>query len=100
MALGLSLVLGAAFINMASYLFELMNFDISADKQAVMIYAILGSHLVMLIAAMIFVAVALLRVILTKPTVNLRDTVSSAALLWHATAGVYFIIWIAILVTK
>lgn len=100
MALGLTLVLGAAFINMASYLFELMNFDISADKQAVMVYAILGGQLVMLIAAMAFAAVGLVWVVLTRPTVNLRDTVSASALFWHATSAVYFIIWIAILVTK
>lgn len=100
MALGLTLVLGAAFINMESYLFELMKFDISADSQSVMVYAILGGQLIMLIAAMAFVAVGLVRVVATKQTVGLRDTVSSAAMFWHATSAVYFLIWIAILVTK
>lgn len=99
-ALGLSLVLGVAFINMETYLFELMKFDIAANQQSVLVYAIVGGHLAMLIAAMVFVAVMLLRVIVKRPTLSHRDGVSSAAMLWHASVAVYALIWITIFVTK
>ena len=100
MALGLTLVLGAATIVMTSYLFSLMKLDISKGIQGVLIYSITGAHLLMLIVAMIFVALMAFRALGGQFAARQHDGISAAALYWDAMVAVYFILWISIYITK
>lgn len=100
LSLGITLVFGFAFINMASYLYTLMGFDISANQQGVLIYTITGAHLVMLVLAMVFVAVMALRALGGQQGPHQHDGISAAALFWHANVVVYAVIWYAIYITK
>ena len=100
MALGLTLVLGAATIVMTSYLFSLMKLDISTGLQGVLIYSITGAHLLMLIVAMIFVALMAFRALGGQFAARQHDGISAAALYWDAMVAVYFILWISIYITK
>lgn len=100
LALGLTLIFGFAFINMASYLYTLMSLDIAASNQAVLIYTITGAQLAMVIAGMLFVAVSSFRALAGQETSSAHDGVSSAALFWHATVALYFVIWLVVYVTK
>lgn len=100
LALGLSLVFGVAFVNMASYLYTLMQFDISANPQSVLVYAITGGHVVMLLAAMIFVGLMAFRALGGQQSSRQHDGISAAALFWHANVVVFAVIWYAIYVTK
>jgi cytochrome c oxidase subunit 3 len=100
LALGLTFIFGIAFINMQSYLYTLMNFDIAANQQAVLVYAISGAHLVMLVVAMVFVALMAFRALAGQESRRQHDGISAAALYWHATVLAYAVIWLAVYVTK
>ena len=100
LALGISLIFGVAFINMASYLYTLMGLDITANQQAVLIYTISIAHIIMLVGAMIYIGLMAVRALGGQETSRQHDGVSAAALFWYANVLVYFIIWLAIYVTK
>lgn len=100
LSLGLTLVFGIAFINMGSYLYTIMQFDITANPQSVLVYAITGGHLVMLLAAMIFVGLMAFRALGGQQSSRQHDGISAAALFWHANVVVFAVIWYAIYVTK
>jgi cytochrome c oxidase subunit 3 len=100
LALGLTFAFGIAFLNMQSYLYTLMEFDITANQQAVFVYAISGAHVVMVVLAMIFVALMAFRALAGQESRRQHDGVSAAALFWHASVVVYAVIWIAVYVTK
>jgi cytochrome c oxidase subunit 3 len=100
LALALTFIFGIAFLNLESYLFTLMGFDIAANQQAVLIYAITGAHILMLVAAMVFVALMAFRALGGQESRRQHDGVSAAALFWHANVLVYSIIWLAVFVTK
>ncbi|WP_208027517.1 cytochrome c oxidase subunit 3 [Rhabdothermincola sediminis] len=99
-ALGLTFVFGIAYVNMQSYLYTLMKFDVIANQQAVLVYTITGAHLAMLVAAMIFTAVMAFRALGGRETSRQHDGVSAAALFWHAMVVAYAILWYAIYITK
>lgn len=100
LALGLTFIFGIAFINMQSYLYTLMQFDITANQQAVLVYAISGAHLVMVVVAMIFVALMAFRALAGQESRRQHDGISAAALFWYTTVVVYSVIWLAVYVTK
>jgi len=100
LSLGLTFLFGFATINQLSYLYSLAKLDVSTTQQAVLIYSISGAHLVMMIAAMIFVLLMAFRSLGGQETSRQHDGVSAAALYWHAMVAVYAIIWITIYVTK
>lgn len=100
LALGLTLLLGFAYINMAAYNYSIMQFHIEAGAASVLVYAITGSHILMAVAAMAFVALMTFRALGGQFTSRQHDGIAAAALYWHAMVAVFAIIWIAIYVTK
>ncbi len=100
LALGLTLLFGFAFVNQASYLYGLMQFDVTGSKVAVLVYTITGSHLAMLVLSMVFLAVVAFRALGGQETSRQHDGLSSAVLYWDCMVLVYSLIWIAIYVTK
>ncbi len=99
-ALGLTFLFGIGFVNMASYLYTLMELDVGANSQAVLIYTITGAQIAMVIAAMLFAAVSGFRALVGQETSRAHDGVSAAAIVWHANLAVFFLIWLVIYVTK
>jgi len=99
LALGLTLVLGLAYLNMAAYLYSLMGLDIDTSESSVLIYAITGAHLVMALAAMFFAGFMAFRALAGQYTSRQHDGISAAALFWHVMVALYALIWIAIYVT-
>ena len=87
---------------MAAYLYTVMDFDISASRAPtpVLVYTITGAHLVMLVAAMIFVVLMAFRALGGQFTSRQHDGMSAAALFWHAKVVVFVFIWFAIYITK
>lgn len=102
-ALGATLFLGFAFVNMAAYLYTVMAIDISqvsAQPFAVLTYVITGSHVVTVIAAMMFVALMTVRALGGQYTSRQHDGISAAALFWHTNVFVFFLIYLIIYITK
>jgi heme/copper-type cytochrome/quinol oxidase subunit 3 len=100
LSLGLTFVFGIAFVNMASYNYSTMGFDVAASPQAVLVYAITGANIAMVVLAMVFVALMAFRALGGQQTSRAHDGISSAALFWHANVLVFFVIWLAIYVMK
>ena len=100
LALALTFVFGIAVITMTTYLYTLMNLDITTGVQGVLIYTITGGQLLMLAVAMVFLALMAFRALGGQFTSRQHDGMSAAALFWHGAVAVYVLIWIAIYVTK
>jgi heme/copper-type cytochrome/quinol oxidase subunit 3 len=101
LALGVTLLFGAAVLNMAAYLYSIMNLDISIQSPApVLIYVITGAHLLMLLGAMVFTALMSFRALGGQFTSRQHDGVSAAAMFWHAQVIVFAFVWYAIYIVK
>jgi cytochrome c oxidase subunit 3 len=100
LALGLTFVFGIMVVVMTSYLYSLMGLDVAANPQSVLIYSITAGHLVFLIATMVFLALMSIRALGGQFTSRQHDGVSAAALAWDVQTAVFFVIWLAIYITK
>lgn len=100
LALGLTAVIGVAYVNMAAYLYTLMGLDIDADVPSTLIVTISGAHIAMVIGATIFAVLMVFRALGGQYTSRQHDGVSAAALFWHASTFVFFLIWLIVYVTK
>jgi cytochrome c oxidase subunit 3 len=100
LALGLTFVFGFMFIITQSYLWSIMQLDITGSPQAVLLYTIGGAHMAFLVGTMIFLVLMAIRALGGQFTSRQHDGISSAALSWHVMTAVYFVIWIAVYITK
>ncbi len=100
LAFAISLMFAFAYLAQTAYLFTIMEIEILADERAVLLYGIIGTHIVMTIAAMVFVVVMALRTI--GGDYNSRDYegVLSAALFWTMMVAMYGVMWYVIYITK
>jgi heme/copper-type cytochrome/quinol oxidase subunit 3 len=99
-ALGLTALIGVAYVNMGAYLYTLMGLDIDTSETALLINVISGAHLAMVLAAVVFAVLMVFRALGGQYTSRQHDGVSAAALFWHASTFVFFLIWLVIYVTK
>jgi heme/copper-type cytochrome/quinol oxidase subunit 3 len=99
-ALGLTLFLGFAYLNMAAYNYTVMGLDINTSPTSVLIYAITGAHLVATVLAMAFVVLMAFRAFGGQFTSRQHDGIASAAMFWHATVLAFALIWYAIYILK
>ena len=101
LALGLTGVIGFAVLNMAAYLYSIMNLDASgASPMPLLTYTITGAHLLMLVAALIFMALMAFRALGGQFNARQHDGIAAAELFWHAQVVVFMFIWYAIYITK
>ena len=100
LALGLTEVFGFATVNMAAYLYSVMQLDASNGPMPVMTYAITGAHLATLVAAMLFVALMAFRALGGQLTRRQHDGMSAAAMFWHVQVVAFAFIWYTIYITK
>jgi len=100
LAFGISMLFAFAYLAQTAYLFTIMEIEIMADERAVLLYAIIGTHIVMAIAAMVFAFVMALRTI--GGDYNSRDYegVLSAAIFWTMMVAMYGVMWYVIYITK
>ena len=99
-ALGLVLLMGFAVIAQTGYLLTIMDLELASDVRAPLIYGVIGTHLAILGAAMVFVAVMTLRALGGEYSSKDREGVYSAAMFWYVTVFLYMVVWLAIYITK
>ena len=101
-ALGVTALIGVAYVNMAAYLYSLMALDVDGAGvgQSVLIYSITGAHIAMVIGATVFAILMAFRALGGQYTSRQHDGISAAAMFWHVTTFVFFFIWLIIYVTK
>lgn len=100
LALGLTLLFGFGYINMTAYLWSKAGLDVDANVQSVLIYSITAAHIIMAVAAMVFVGLMAFRALAGGYDARQYDGIAASALFWHVMVAVYALIWIAIYVTK
>ena len=100
LALALTFIFGIMVVVMTTYLYTLMGLDVAANPQSVLIYSITAGHLIFLIATMVFLALMSIRALGGQFTSRQHDGISAAALAWDVQTAVFFVIWLAIYITK
>jgi heme/copper-type cytochrome/quinol oxidase subunit 3 len=100
LALGITELLGFATLNMAAYLYRVMELDAASGSMAVMTYAITGAHVVLLVAAMIFLGLMAFRALGGQFTGRQYDGMTAAAMFWHVQVVAFAFIWYTIYITK
>ncbi|MFN0092953.1 MAG: cytochrome c oxidase subunit 3 [Acidimicrobiales bacterium] len=98
LALGVTLLLAVAFINQSTYLLATSGLTVSTTS-GLLIFAIVGGHLVMTVVGLLFFAVAAFRA-LSGQYRRIADGPAAATVYWFATVAVFAVIWYAVYVTK
>lgn len=96
----ISLVFAFAYLAQTAYLFTIMELEILASDRAVLIYGIVGTHMVLTICAMAFAVVMALRTLGGEYSARDYEGVLSSALFWTMTVALYGVMWYAIYITK
>lgn len=99
-ALGLSLLLGVAFINMMAFVYQRIELPIADTTYAVLFYAITGTQLVMFGAAMVYLGVAAFRALGGAYSSRQPEGVAAAALYWHFTIAAFVAVWAILFALK
>jgi len=99
-ALGLVLIMGFAFIAQTAFLLTIMDLGAADDSRAPLIYAVIGTHLAIIGAAMLYVAVMTLRTLGGEYNAKDREGIYGAALFWYVSVALYMAVWYAIYIIK
>lgn len=100
LALGLTLLLGVAFINSTVYLYQQLALPLTATAAGALLYIVTGTHLVMVVVGLVFVMVMGFQSLGGQLTGRDAESMSAAALYWYVTVAVYTAIYYGIYITK
>lgn len=101
-ALGLTVLLGIAHVVQLGFLFTEWELPLNGEPttQAVLLFTIMGLHIAMVAAALIFFTLMLLRSLGGQFTGRDVEGLSAAALYWYVTVGIFVVLWYGILIVK
>ncbi len=102
-ALGLTVfVFGLAHVTLIGFLWTQWGLPLNGDAttQAVLLFTLLGLHIAMVAAGLIFLTLMTIRSLGGQFTGRDAEGLSAAALYWYATVAVYAVLWYALLVVK
>ena len=100
LALGLTLLLGVAYINATAYLYSQLAMPLTLTGTSGLLYAVTGAHLVMTVVGLLFLVVMGFQALGGQLTGRDAEGMSAAALYWYVTVAVYLAIWYGIYITK
>ncbi|MDQ3385226.1 MAG: hypothetical protein M3503_04320 [Actinomycetota bacterium] len=96
-ALGITLLLGLAFINGLSFVFDQLGLEAGMTDVATHTYAVTVSHLLLVLAAIVLFVVMGFRALTGQVSARRLELVASAAAFWHFTvlagAAVYLVVF-------
>jgi cytochrome c oxidase subunit 3 len=99
-ALGLSVLMGIAYINEICFYFTQMG-DLTVDEPVgLLIFGITGSHLALTGLAIVFVLLMAFRTLGGQYSARDHEGIVAATLFWYVMVGLYAVIWYTIFVTK
>ncbi len=99
LALGVTLLLGAAFVNQTSFLYNQAAVTI-VQAEGPLFYAVTAGHLAMVVAGMAFMALMGFRTLGGQFSSRQPDGIGAAAIFWYAAVALYPVIWFAVYVQK
>ena len=100
LALGLTVLFGAAVLNQFWFVYQETGFTVDGSEAQLFFYVITGSFIALLVAAIVFIALTTLRALAGQFNPNHVDGVQAASIYWHTVVVLYAILWYAIFITK
>jgi cytochrome c oxidase subunit III len=100
LAVGVTLLLGIAFVNATVYLYQQIHLPLVFSGLGGLFYIVTGAHLVMVVVGLVFVAVMGFQSLGGQLTGRAAEGMSAAALYWYVTVLVYAAIYYGIYITK
>jgi heme/copper-type cytochrome/quinol oxidase subunit 3 len=100
LAYGLTFLFGAAYIGQSFYLISLMGLEAASGEAAALIYALIGFHISLVIAALAFGLVVVIRTFSGDFVSGNSETVLGSAIFWTAVGLSYAILWYGVYITK
>jgi heme/copper-type cytochrome/quinol oxidase subunit 3 len=98
-SIGITIVLGVAFINATTYIWA--NSHIGVDKTpGLLLYTLTGAHVGLVALGLVFLVVAGFR---SLGAANIRtdsETVSAMILFWDVTVAIFAVLWYSIYVMR
>lgn len=99
MALGVTILLGAAFVNQTTFLFTQAGITI-VQAEGPIFYAVTAGHLAMVVAGLLFMVLMGFRTLGGQFSSRQPDGIGAAAIFWYAAVALYVVIWFAVYVQK
>ena len=99
-ALGLTLLFGAANIVETVYLYQQLALPTTDTPIATLLYATTGAHLVMVAVGLVFIAVMAFQALGGQLSGRDAEGMTAAALYWYVVIAVYTAVWYGIYITK
>ncbi len=98
LGLGVSAIMAIAFINAQAFVYVDMGVVIDENYYGTLFYAITGSMLALVVAGLVYTAVAAFRALAGR--LGETEILSAHALYWYFIAVAYSAVWFAVYVTK
>jgi heme/copper-type cytochrome/quinol oxidase subunit 3 len=98
-ALGLTVLLGLAHLNVMAFAFTQIKMPIGSAV-GVLFYTIMSMHLAMVGAGLLFLGLMAFRTLGGQYSGRDREGVAAAAIYWYVTVAVYAVVWYTIFLTK
>jgi heme/copper-type cytochrome/quinol oxidase subunit 3 len=99
-ALVISLLLGGATVNMVAFLLADSGLSVRDSLVGMLVYAISGSFIALLLAAMVYLVVVGFRLLGADDPRKITEVATAAGVFWLVTTLVYSVIWYALYITK
>jgi heme/copper-type cytochrome/quinol oxidase subunit 3 len=100
LALGITILLGGAFINATAYLYQQIAMPLTTSGTSGLLYAVTGAHLLMVFVGLVFTAVMGFHALGGQLTGRDAESMTAAAVYWYVTVAVYVAVWYGIYITK
>lgn len=100
LALGLTALLGVAFVNSTAYLYQQLAAAFDASPAVTLLYVVTAAHLVMVAVGILFALVMGFQALGGQLTGRDAEGMTAAALYWYVTIAVYAALWYGIYITK
>ena len=99
LALGVTMLLGIAFVNQSTFLFKEAGIAMT-QPEGPLFYAVTIGHLAMVVAGLIFLLLMAFRTLGGQYSSRQPDGIGAAAVFWYAGVALYAVIWFAVYIQK
>jgi heme/copper-type cytochrome/quinol oxidase subunit 3 len=99
LALGITLLLGLAFVNKTTFLVK-QSGVVLAEPGGALFYSVVGVQAAMVLAGVVYIALMGFRALAGQFSSRQPDGISAAAVYWYVCVATYAVVWIAIYVMK
>jgi heme/copper-type cytochrome/quinol oxidase subunit 3 len=99
LALGITLLLGLAFVNQTTFLVK-QSGVVLAEPGGALFYSVVGVQTAMVLAGVVYIALMGFRALAGQFSSRQPDGISAAAVYWYVCVATYAVVWIAVYVMK